>query len=261
MKILCSDFDGTLAIADTVSKDTIKAIKDFQRVGNLFGIVTGRSLKSLEPNIAKYDIHPDFLILSNGALIIKDGKSIVNGKIDKDVINQIIRIANEHRITSVSLSDGIHHEIQPTKTRLSLGALVLKIGNALYMKSTKVDFENIVAIYLKDFDKNRCSRVGEAILNELKDYVELKINAGINVDITAHNITKESAIYKLKDEFPNAMIYTVGDSLNDVGMIKAFYGYAMKNGNDAVKQVAKKQVKSVAEAIRDIMEVKHEGII
>ena len=254
MKILCSDFDGTLAIADVVSKDTIKAIEMFQKAGNLFGIVTGRSLKSLEPKLMKYDIHPDFLILSNGALILKGGKSSVNGKIEQNIIERIISIANEYSIGAVSISDGIHHEIQKTKTRLSLSTLVLKIGNALYMKSNAVDYENVVAIYLKDFDTRRCSKVSEAIINELGEFVEVKINAGINVDVTACNITKDYAISKLSDEFPEAMIYTVGDSLNDVGMIEKYYGYAMKSGNDEVKKVAKKQVKSVAEAINDIME-------
>ncbi|MBR3841293.1 MAG: HAD family phosphatase [Erysipelotrichales bacterium] len=261
MKILCSDFDGTLAVADIISKDTLEAIKDFQKAGNLFGVVTGRRLKSLEPMLERYGVHPDFLVLSNGALIIKNDKHTINGRIEKEVTERIVHIASKHLIDSVTISDGVHHEVQNTKTRLSLGAFVFKVGGALFSKSSKVDPNNVVAVYLKDFDKHRCSKVSEEIVSELGDCVELKINAGINVDITAHNITKENAIYKLKDEFPDAMIYTVGDSLNDVGMIKAFYGYAMKNGNDAVKQVAKKQVKSVAEAIRDIMEDKHEGII
>ena len=120
---------------------------------------------------------------------------------------------------------------------------------------------HVVAIYLKDFNKFRCSKISKEILNKFGDYVEVKINARINIDITARNVTKENAISKIKDEFPEAMIYTVGDSLNDIGMIQTYYGYAMKSGNAAVKKVAKKQVKSVAEAIRDIMEGKHEGII
>ena len=41
-----------------ISDSTIKAIENFQKAGNLFGIATGRRLKSLEPMLIKYKIQP-----------------------------------------------------------------------------------------------------------------------------------------------------------------------------------------------------------
>ena len=43
MKLIASDFDGTILIDESINKNDIKAIRDFQNVGNLFGLVTGRS--------------------------------------------------------------------------------------------------------------------------------------------------------------------------------------------------------------------------
>lgn len=49
MKLLASDFDGTLLLHpnrndNIILKNDKKAIKKFQKEGNLFGICTGRSL-------------------------------------------------------------------------------------------------------------------------------------------------------------------------------------------------------------------------
>ena len=48
MKILASDYDGTLRTEELVAEKDIEAIARFSKAGNLFGIVTGRSMESLQ---------------------------------------------------------------------------------------------------------------------------------------------------------------------------------------------------------------------
>lgn len=68
MKMLVSDFDHTLFVDQTISQDNIHLIKSFQEKG-IFVIATGRSLHSLLDALEPFSIHPDYLILNNGAMI------------------------------------------------------------------------------------------------------------------------------------------------------------------------------------------------
>ncbi|WZU00813.1 HAD hydrolase family protein [Erysipelothrix sp. D19-032] len=49
-------------------------------------------------------------------------------------------------------------------------------------------------------------------------------------------------------------VYTIGDSYNDLPMIKAFHGFAMDNGVDAVKKHAQNVVATVGDALKSVTE-------
>ena len=44
MKILASDYDGTLRTEELVDINDVHAIHEFRAAGNMFGLVTGRSM-------------------------------------------------------------------------------------------------------------------------------------------------------------------------------------------------------------------------
>lgn len=53
MKILASDYDGTLRTEELVDINDIHAIQEFRKAGNVFGLVTGRSMESIQMEIEK----------------------------------------------------------------------------------------------------------------------------------------------------------------------------------------------------------------
>ena len=66
LKILASDYDGTLFFGEeepNFRERDIKAIKEFQKAGNLFGICTGRPYQGITPFIPE-SIHLDFFHVS-----------------------------------------------------------------------------------------------------------------------------------------------------------------------------------------------------
>ena len=72
MKVLASDFDGTLFFKDetpTIREKDIEAIKKFQAAGNKFGICTGRHLRGIL-DVTKNKIDFDFYILNSGCIIL-----------------------------------------------------------------------------------------------------------------------------------------------------------------------------------------------
>ena len=62
MKIILSDFDGTIFFGkDKDYSKTAAAVKRWQEEGNLFGMVTGRSLTHLLQDLEPLSITPDYL--------------------------------------------------------------------------------------------------------------------------------------------------------------------------------------------------------
>ncbi len=53
MKILASDYDGTLRTEELVDINDVHAIHEFRAAGNMFGLVTGRSMESIQTEIQK----------------------------------------------------------------------------------------------------------------------------------------------------------------------------------------------------------------
>ncbi len=69
MKILASDYDGTLRTEELVDINDVHAIHEFRAAGNMFGLVTGRSMESLQTEIQKNKIEFDFIVANNGGVI------------------------------------------------------------------------------------------------------------------------------------------------------------------------------------------------
>lgn len=93
MKLIASDFDGTIFIDGKIKIEDIRAIRDFQDKGNLFGLVTGRSYHSLLVLI-EGKLAPDFVIANNGShILVKDGKKmaeILKYSLDKDKLRYVM---------------------------------------------------------------------------------------------------------------------------------------------------------------------------
>ena len=73
MKLIASDFDGTLYRNGEISARDRAAIEAWQAGGNLFGIVTGRGADILD-TAHRLGIALDYAIAYNGALVLdRDG--------------------------------------------------------------------------------------------------------------------------------------------------------------------------------------------
>ena len=93
MKLIASDFDGTIFIDEKIKTEDIEAIRDFQDKGNLFGLVTGRTYHSLLVLI-EGKLAPDFVIANNGShIFVKNGKDmieILKYSLDQDKLRDVM---------------------------------------------------------------------------------------------------------------------------------------------------------------------------
>lgn len=69
MKVLASDYDGTLRTGEMVDTKDVEAIHAFREQGNAFGLVTGRSMESIKKEIERNGFEFDFIIANNGGVV------------------------------------------------------------------------------------------------------------------------------------------------------------------------------------------------
>lgn len=228
MKIICSDYDGTLNHGGITEKK-LAAIKKWQAAGNLFCIVSGRQ-KEFFSQLVSSNIPFDYLLACNGAVICDKNESIVcDVRCRADIAGRLIEFIfslgcsfvffcadSSFRIKNKDFPDEDGEELDPGRHYGSF---------------------NQISTACRDFDE--AARVCEEIRKAFGKYVN-PLQNGTCIDIVSARFDKAQGIYRLL-ELTGAEkkdVIAVGDNVNDEAMIREFYSYAMENGVDSVKALA-----------------------
>ena len=239
MKIIATDFDGTLSYNGKISDEDKAAIKRFRDAGNKFGVVTGRDL---EMSFWVRNSFPDcdFIISCTGAVICDGDGNIIYSK--KQVADErlwdVIDFALSHGAGSFCISDGLTRHYIDVRGKI------------------KPDLSKITEF-------NHCATwfyKGENA-GELADYIKEKYNGkfsgyrnGGAVDMPPAGVSKSTGILAYAAMFDDPKIYAVGDNYNDLGTIRDFESFAVSNAIDEVKEAADHQCNRIADMIDFIME-------
>ena len=110
--------------------------------------------------------------------------------------------------------------------------------------------DNIVQIHRRNLDlkhiKDLCKDIEERF-SEVSAYANLW-----NGDIVARGVDKAVAVKWLKEHFPQIeKIRCIGDSVNDLGMVRAYQGAVPDVADPEIKKEATQIVKSVAEFLEN----------
>ena len=228
MITIVSDFDNTF---DTLHYlDNIDAIGKFVKEGNYFFLTSERNHGQLFSEIKDFNIPYSFLICDDGALIYDfyDHK-IYQKPINKNDVHEIFKMMEKsHLFYEIWYDNGEEY--------------------TLYAD------EDVYKIIAKPKDYNKI----EKFLNVLQEkYPTIKIQILESwIHIMDGKVSKSNAIKELSKmyDFDEKKIYTVGDEINDLSMIKDFKGFAMKSGIDEIKKYAIKEVETFDEIIKYIKE-------
>lgn len=107
MKLLASDFDGTLLVDKKINKRDIEGIKALRKKGHKFIISTGRTLLTMEGVIEKYDLEFDYLVLCNGAVILDKNKNVIkNNLVDFEAVKKIVEEFADQDKIMIYFDDG-----------------------------------------------------------------------------------------------------------------------------------------------------------
>ena len=246
MKMIASDYDGTLC-HDGVSAADRDALQRWRAAGNVFGIVTGRSNNMLG-RILKEQLAIDYVSVFNGAVVYDlaapaspANPTLIQRKVaNGQYMDQLLPIVMQGDIPWVMISTpsrnvyfthGDDQSIQmpdwmnPSECTWLPASAAGDLGeffqiNVLYRNNTE-------ALAIADKLRQVCPGLGNPLTNE----------GWIN--IVPPGVSKSTGVWGYANYRGIAPenIYTVGDSYNDIEMLRDFNGYAMENGGEAIKKV------------------------
>ena len=232
-KILVSDFDGTFYLNNDDIKKNIEKVEKFRKSGNIFILATGRSYDEFKEALSKYPLSYDYLIINNGATILNKDHVFISNCIIKDWIKKILlKNLNFSDITNIYGCTIINSKIDVSRRRLT----------KIHIEYSTVEQAKKISSYI-----NRKYKLF------LKSYVIVTTKA---VEIISSKCNKAKSVKKIakSKKINKKDIYAVGDSYNDLDMIKAFNGYTMENGKDELKQISISILPTVSDLIENLLE-------
>ena len=231
-KILISDYDGTFYQNDIDIKKNINKVNEFRTLDNPFVLATGRSYVDLKQKIDKYEIPYDYLILNHGALLLsKDLEIIKVFTLDKELVDSILEYANNDKdIYDVILISAFDKNVTDTLN-------IVKIMLKLYSYDKALEVKNYI-------DKSY-TNIKSYFISEDNHYL---------VEVVSNKASKSLMIDKIldKEEIVKKNVYTIGDGINDIEMIRDYNGYRVRNSCKELVSVTDRVIDNVSDLISRI---------
>lgn len=240
MKVLVTDFDGTLC--NTYSDDidvesNVEALKRFQREGNIIVISTAREPKSLAKYIVKYDIPCDYVISYMGALIwdCTAEKYIYRKYFSSEDATQILSMIKPY-LSDVDLE--IYSDVVNPDMNQHIGYIFHnENGNNSIFERMEADIGRPLEKVLGSKEYKDSNYFSRFFSNEWYFINNSKNNKLIALDYLIDNVI-------FKNE-ANKNIYTIGDGMDDYGMLKKYNGCRMTFSEKELADRYSKKVESV----------------
>ena len=253
--LLASDFDNTICFWSNVgwiTDEDREAIRRFREAGNKFVIVSGRSYKSAIDVFNEFDFHDmDFFILMSGAYAAyPDETPIYDKRIDINLLPVLCDFFRATKSRYLCLDVGrksynvdIGGDLQPEFTENITLSEALRLGT---FTSINVGYHTHEEAHeVADELEKRFSHIITPLQNNRA--IDMP-PAGINKAVAVGHAADMLGIEKDK-------IYTAGDNYNDIQMLRAYHGNAMRNGPRAVWDSAERTVSHISEIIDHILEL------
>ena len=243
MKILGSDFDGTLTVGG-IDQIKCEAIRAWRKAGNLFGIVSGRGPSYLNHLQEQYPhMALDFFAAYNGAFIVDaHGKPLHTTTCTSVPSSELAAILLEWGCPFVFVNGNGNYTLRKDGEPLSDGEC--------HLSELPHDFPYFHQISVQLDTPAEAAVITEKLRTAYGDRIN-PLQNNFCIDIVAPSVNKAYGLMCVAALFGGTEqdIIAVGDNLNDLDMLKAFRSYAMENGVEEVKLVADHTVKTVTELI------------
>ncbi len=253
-KLLAIDIDGTLISfkRPDISQRVRNAILKAKEKGTHIVLASGRNYKSMSRVLEHLDIR-EYGITSNGAVVVnlEDETILFEAFVAPHIAQGVTEIVEGADIAHMVFS-GLHLYAHKRYEKNPTIQYFQKEEDNLRLYDNSQEFVNKVKI-------NKYSVMGEdAILNKVIKKIneryreELEIVYGLkgHIDVYPKKVGKDIALQKLADklEIPMNQVMAIGDSENDLAMIKAAgLGIAMGNAFVHVKKQADFVTKAIDE--------------
>ena len=245
-ELFISDYDGTLGLApkNDIDEQTLSAIRRFTDKGGKFVVCSGRETSSIMRILNKYAL-VGTVVSFQGARItdIESGKSIVDGGLDLSTALEVLDAIKDSGLVPIAYGDSeifvpqMNERVEYYKNAVGLKCYVVDIEE--YLKQRKNGIFKICWVGDDKVVNQTADR-----LNAIYKGERVKFNSGAKGLLEAINpaFGKGEAVKFLSKYYsiPYDRILTVGDSTNDIDLVKGdWFGVAVGDGRDELKAVAK----------------------
>lgn len=253
MKLLASDYDGTLRYEPKVVEEDLDALKRWQQAGNLFVVVTGRSMESFMQELKENDFQCDFIVLNNGGVIYDGaGKCLEVRYLDFDKAMELIEYIRTLPCASYVLNDGYHRH----RVVIDASQKDLKYGDMPQEKDEKEILEGgkIAQIVISLSDDELAASIVRYINEQFSGFIQAYANRNC-VDIVPVGVSKAEGLAYVAyyAGLSEEDVYAIGDSYNDLPMIEEFHGFSVMGAPEKIKESSKQVYLSVADCIDDLL--------
>ncbi len=244
MMILASDFDGTLNQGG-VSETDREAIRRFRAAGHRFGLVSGRDW-TFPDHLREIGLDVDFILVCSGAIGL-DGRGNelyeFRGPCG-DAVAGVVSLFGDRYDQPVGVCVGCkrynfhsrHPDGDPGRGYLPLSRLA--------------GFPEFTALYARTNKQSEGGVAASDIARLYGDYIT-PLHNSVFIDMPPRGMDKATGLlrYAALSGIPEEKIWTVGDNLNDLSMIRRFHGCAVSSGNELLQAEAVHVVDHVADVI------------
>lgn len=278
-KIFAFDIDGTLLEEgkSTINNETIKAINTIKENGDIPILSTGRSYSQSIKIVEQLNLDT-YLISSAGAMItnLKDKKDEILSKPSIKIVNYFLELCSKNkRQMNIKLKNNAikYYFGNSPSEDINKDSLFWKKGGTLNPTYNKIsNFYNEVNLdeVLQVSMKAEPELINNLYENVKKDIEEIDENftviivSDVYLELTDKKWNKGTALEKIRinEEVDSKNVYVVGDSNNDIEMMKMFENsIAMGNSTNEVLSIASKVIgkckdNGVANFINDFYNIK-----
>lgn len=244
-KIIASDYDGTLARPHLGVIDADReAIKAWRAAGNLFGIVTGRG--RMEEELTRANVEYDFTIVFNGTEIYDGCGNLLLGRCgDGNVLWESLplMLRQEGDWVDIVGNERSYYVTYQDK---------LVEDRSSWVKQEEIrnvpSFRQIYSLRRNDAE---ALEIATQLQKQFGDNMSPLVNCSW-INIAPVGVTKASGVleYAKMMGVDEKNIFTIGDSYNDLDMVRAFGGFSVLNGAPELKAVASQVVDGIQELVR-----------
>lgn len=254
MKLLATDYDGTLLFGDTLLQEDLDAIHKWREDGNLFAIVTGRSHESMMKQIAEYGLQLDYLVTNNGGMIFdKEGKNLLASQLDTiTAIDLMFACHEQDDVVSYVVNDGYNrHKITVNPNLVDHRYPHMQDD---WSEEQIMDSAHFAQIVFSMRDRDAATEFADKV----NMYFGATVTAFANncvVDVVPNGTSKATGLefitaYSDVDEDD---VYAIGDSNNDIPMLEmAAHPAVIAAAPAEVLEVVDTAYPTVASFIEDI---------
>ena len=245
-KLFVSDYDRTLGDRDYVDPSTVEKIKEYERRGGKFVIVSGRVIDSIT-RICKLYGFKGLVGAYQGGMIkdIETGEIKFHVGVDKQTAIEVVKDFFAKNYDTTIDIEGVRYSVKCDGVFLdhylkfggSVENIVSKEEALKKMQDTNGIIEKVCAMISPDSIYPEI----EAYSKKFPDKVSFNSGGPIILECINEKFDKGSAVRFLADYYnvPLSEVITIGDSTNDVPLVNGeWYGVAVGNGCDQIKKVA-----------------------